>query len=598
MPNWNQTDEGNIGVLVEITLNGCANVYGSAPCTANREPGQECYNTFATCQDQPNYVPEDRVIRLSMVTQANQGFLGGAAPFDTIPCITQFPTMTPTTLKRGDGVATRGKVDIICTDIAGAVYNPRDPVDLYRKNRIDEDKGSFWGRMKALFPYYQRAPVEVVYYRHVDDAFGFEIVRRMRYRLLQIDGPTSEGQVKLRCDDLLGNLADEDVTYPATDSAVLAADITKTATTITITNEDSGSWPAGGGHFAIEGEVIRYASYSAGTLSGCTRGLYGTLADSHDAGEPCTITAVWDNVNVVDILSFYCILSGIDPAYIPYNNNPGNPDEWDFEKDRYLAGHNLTFAISEPTKLIDIVDQLCEQCYINLWWDPDQQKVRLSATNTALASQTARPITDTAQIIDQPMRIVELPKRMISQAWAYYDKTNVLAEDRPSNFANVAIEINTELESANAWGEKRINILFGSYLTGAGNVAIITNNRIISERSRPQYEMTFSVDGGDPVFTGEYLNIRTDLIQNPDGTPQDLTWQVIKVKETVPTARLEVTAASIRPTVPAEIRFANIVNVANEGVEYGDATDPDRAAWGWIAAVDGFENKDDPYWMS
>jgi len=41
--------------LVELITPKCANVYGSAPCTAAGAAGSECFNTRATCQDTANF---------------------------------------------------------------------------------------------------------------------------------------------------------------------------------------------------------------------------------------------------------------------------------------------------------------------------------------------------------------------------------------------------------------------------------------------------------------------------------------------------------------------------------------------------------------
>ena len=42
--------------VLELDLDRCANTYGVLPCTASGGPGEECYNTWQSCQDKPNYV--------------------------------------------------------------------------------------------------------------------------------------------------------------------------------------------------------------------------------------------------------------------------------------------------------------------------------------------------------------------------------------------------------------------------------------------------------------------------------------------------------------------------------------------------------------
>jgi len=57
-------DDKRIPVTVcELTLDFCANTYGVAPCTASGAVGTECYNTYETCQDIPNYIKTTKTYR-------------------------------------------------------------------------------------------------------------------------------------------------------------------------------------------------------------------------------------------------------------------------------------------------------------------------------------------------------------------------------------------------------------------------------------------------------------------------------------------------------------------------------------------------------
>jgi hypothetical protein len=155
-------------------------------------------------------------------------------------------------------------------------------------------------------------------------------------------------------------------------------------TTITVNGQNNAIWPATNGAFVIEDEFISYASHAGGVFTGCTRGAGGTAAVSHDFGESVIHAVYWNNVNVVDviydILTTYC---DIDPSYIPYNDNPADPDEWDDEKAAFLSGYNITRVLYEPIGAVAALTALCSQSYINLWYDPKRAKIRISATNTA-----------------------------------------------------------------------------------------------------------------------------------------------------------------------------------------------------------------------
>lgn len=579
---------------VLLQVNVCGLTYGQAPCTATGGPGFECYNCFATCQDKPNYLETPQTISLGMNSTIQPIFDGGVR--NAYQCLVGYPKYTPTLLKRGEGVAIRGGVDITAQDFVMLETAQGGMVDHHQSTRDNPMAGTFWGKFKARFPYYALSKVSIHYWEVSADGSDGALVDVLEYRLETIQGPDKSGNVVLKCRDVLTAIDKESAQIPEADGAALTASINPTATTIAINGYNAANWPAGGGVFVVEEEAVSYAARSGDNLTGCVRGVYGTDNSSHDADERAIISIVWDTVNVVDII--YDLLvnyAGIDPSYIAYNDNPGDPDEWDDEKAQHLAGYNITHVIYTPTSVSDALNAICEQAYINLWYEPKTAKIRISATNTGLASQTALPVSDTNNMIDGPVKLIERQKKMVSQSWYYYDKVSALADDSFFNYGEVDISVNTELESINAWGHKRVALLVGSWLYQGDNIAIITNSRIIDERSRPQYELTFQLDYKDSAIrTGQFINLRTDFIQGPDGNPVNLTWQVIKSKDVIPAAVIEVTVASIRPPLIGA-RFAKIVNVANESVEYGDATAPDRAAWGWIAAVDGFQNGDEPY---
>ena len=53
------TDKKELGkipvTVVEVDLDKCTRTYGVSPCTASGSSGNECYNTYATCQDTANF---------------------------------------------------------------------------------------------------------------------------------------------------------------------------------------------------------------------------------------------------------------------------------------------------------------------------------------------------------------------------------------------------------------------------------------------------------------------------------------------------------------------------------------------------------------
>ena len=406
------SSEANIHVNTRITLNMCANQYGVAPCTANLTPGFQCVNTFGTCQDKPNYVPTEGRLNLcsnSMVSwEDDPGILERA-----YPCIIEHPRHTSTEIKRGEGVAVRGGCDIICTDFAGPAIPTDTSRDPYVSDRADPGQGTFWGKFKDAHRYYDGAKVEIIHYQVFPEGTRIR-VSDYEYRLARIDGPDENGRVRLRCRDILAAIDDDSAVVPDADAASLVASINPTATSFEIQGYNPNTWAPSNGYFVIEEEACSYTTFNSGTgiLSGVVRGLGGTNNVSHDAGEAVSYAKLWSTVNAVDVIyELLTTYAGIDPAYIPYTTGVDPTAQWDAEKDTYLSGHNLTRILFEPNGVGALLDEICRECYLNLWYDPDLKQILLSATNTSLASQTALPFNE-ERMLTASQELKEVPNRI------------------------------------------------------------------------------------------------------------------------------------------------------------------------------------------
>jgi hypothetical protein len=132
--------------LVVITLDFCALTYGVLPCTATGGPGEECYNTFPTCQDKQNY---DRTTKEYRFTSLDAPYIKDARPYlDTIDWM-------QTEIKPGSltiiGRSTLTMADEPDTDIG---------IDPYVENRSSV-QGTFWKKLLARNKNYSGRRVEI-----------------------------------------------------------------------------------------------------------------------------------------------------------------------------------------------------------------------------------------------------------------------------------------------------------------------------------------------------------------------------------------------------------------------------------------------------
>jgi hypothetical protein len=524
------------------------------------------------------------------------GGVGTVIPDTGYPCLTKPPKLTSAQIKRGEGLSSIGAVTITARDFVDADRPPHG-LDPYWETRSPVTGGTFFPRLKARYPYLQRSAVFIAYYTF--DAAGAKVIHSFRrYAFDTMQGPDAAGTVIIKARDVLAALSGEDSVTPLVDNSELTSNINSTATSIPISNAFSPPWPVTNGEFTVGDEAIFYAAFDGVTATGCIRGLNDTTPVKHDAGDRTQVVTLYANMNVVDVIYDLLVThAGIDPARIPYNNNPLDPDEWDIEKEKYLSGHTINHGIPQPKKVYVLLKGLLSQCYLHMWYEPTTALVRLAATNTRVAELEATPVTEERDILAGTLKIKEVREGMVTQAWTYFDKYSYTLSDEPQNFGSVFVTVNTELEDPNAWGQKTIRPLLADWLRGGGNIAITTNNRTLNENNAPRYEVTFQVDGSSTLLLGEFITLSLFQVQDPAGVPITVSCQIVKHTELIPTARIEITATILRiiDLDAAPLRFGNIVNTFNETVEYSDATQLAKDSWAWVSTPGGFANGDAPY---
>jgi hypothetical protein len=522
--------------------------------------------------------------------------LGGVPPSDAYPCLNKFPVITSAEIVRGNGTGVSGGCQVHARDFAASDAPPMG-LDPYYATRTQPVAGTFFPRLRARYPWMQNYPMLVVYYTWAPDGTR-DIKSKRLYSISTIDGPDQAGNMLIKGTDLMAALDSKNDLVPRVDGSNLNGNINSIVTDITIADNVPGTWPPANGVFRVQDELIEYAAFDGTTASGCTRGTNGTTASNHSDGDRAQIVKVYNVVNVVDVIYDLMVNeAGLDPTLVPYNNDPGNPDEWDIEKSNYLAGHNITQYISEPKKVGELVRDLCTQCYLHLWYEPTTAQFRLAATNTRLAELDAIRITQEDNIIGGSIRMKERKKGIFTQAWVYFDKASPLLSDSTENYNSLFIDINTELEDDNAWGYTRISAILAYWLNGAGNIALTTASRALSENNSPLYEVTFQMDSKDAgILLGEFIVMKIRQALGVDGAPEDLSCQIIKVKELIPTVRSEYTARILRVVDPNFVaRYGLIVATRLDNTEYDDADQADKDTYAWASTINGFGVDDPPY---
>ena len=329
---------------VELSLDRCSLTHSVSPCTAANNPGGECYNSFATCQDTPNYNNSNtNTIKLS-------GAKDSVVP-GYIPCIDKV-SMAPTKITPGKGLGHRAQVTITCIDFP---VDDSANLDPYADNRnyIARDTGTFWGKLLARNPHLVGRSL-IVRQSHANDYDTSTGSKSRHYIIDRVDGPDKNGNVKIIAKDPLSLAESLKAQCPKPTNGALTADMSHGHNShFSVGTGEGAQYPTGEHWVRIGSEIIRIASRSGDTFQIGDRGDKGTTDDDHKQDDNVQLCYVADgsssyrvDLTIAELLSDF---TEIDNSYIPTS-------DWATEANQWTPLYYLNTVISKPTSVQKLLD--------------------------------------------------------------------------------------------------------------------------------------------------------------------------------------------------------------------------------------------------
>lgn len=296
---------------VEIDVDYCSRTYGTAPCVAalSSVNSRKCFNTFATCQDQTNFLKSTKTLTfINNRSNLPKGLIAypvlkenGISAFSgTVNVAGSNPRMNAFGRRAS---VTVSMVDFVDDDIWFDKYQSQRISGAAQFSAVGYDPGTvgtFFTRLKARWPYYAGRPIRVID-GYVDDGV-LTVTQTRHFIITDMKGPDSAGSVTFEGKDVLALADDKKALAPAPSRGKLSAAITNAVGQVfSLTPAGIGAEYPTSGYGTIGSELVTFTrAVDVVTVTG--RGQEGTVAAAHNLGDTFQVALYIDNARVDDTI--------------------------------------------------------------------------------------------------------------------------------------------------------------------------------------------------------------------------------------------------------------------------------------------------------
>ncbi len=565
---------------IEIDVDGCANTFGVAPCTASLSLAtpRKCYNTFGTCRDKPNFnrLAAFRTLRFS---EPRSNMPRGTTYFPALTSVSE-QSATVNIAGSDEDLSALGRRATVRVSLVDFPYHDR-LTDPYQRERvsgaaqIDEGgydpstRGTFFAKLKRRWPHYAGRPLRVIN-AEINGGVLTTLVTR-HYVITDMNGPDDEGRVTFEASDILDLAKNEKAVAPKPSNGSLSAGIGAGLLAFTLQPAGVGDseYPASG-RALIGTEIVTYTRV-ADVVTLTARGVAKTIAASHAAGD--TFQQVLHvNLTRIDVLmaSLLVDYAGIDPAFVPTAT-------WATEIDRWLPDLLLEAHIVKPTGVSTLIGDLAI-LGVSIWWDSATQLIGLKA-NRPPAEDTVFDLTD-----DNGIKAISVEdrddKRLTQIHFSSVMSDPTKSPTSKENYDRLFVTPDLTSELPQAYGGARIREVLCRWLDQGNNDLIRTlSGRLLARFKTAPQHFTILLDAKDTAIgLTAVLRVNSRSAQDETGKAETRLLQVIERSEPRPGHEIKIVAQAYQ----FDLRFALIAPDATP--VYSSASADEKRIYGFIGA--------------
>jgi len=479
-----------------------------------------CFNSFATCQDTPNYIKEVRTFRFIDRLDRPIGIV------DAVPAITNI-SYGPTRLEPGGGLAFRGKITVSLQDFT---TNDLTLDDYTRERSYDPlDRSTFFGKLKARQKFYIGRPMRVLE-GYMDEPFDIANFRTREFIIEQIIGPDKTGKVQIVGKDPLSKAQNARAKAPTPSVGTLAVAMDAITTSCTVSVGDGPDYDIDV-NCRIDDEIMNI-TFRAGDVLTVVRGVGGTTAAAHVIGVAVQSCLSYTDEPIIDVIQDLIEdFANIPASFVPFT-------DWETEEAASLTGYDLTTIISEPTGVQKLLKEIVEISLLDIWYSDVDSEIKLKLQTPF--TEVTEMLNDDENILADSLRIKDDNNRRLTRVLIYYGIRNFARDlTETENYSLVNFEIEADKEGVNKFNDEKIKVIFSRWMDASNIVQIqLTSQRLLDRFGNMPIEISFNLDAKDvPLLeTGDVYDIETRAIPDALGLPVATRFQVIETKPLKPSS--------------------------------------------------------------
>lgn len=444
-------------------------------------------------------------VRLDLTSLGGENYLFSypkeVVQFDSIPAL-QSISVRPAKLDPGRSLGERETVSI----------NIKDFLHVFDTESFTA--GTFWTKFRARFPSLQGQLISVF---RGEEGDALAEMERRDYIIDRIQ--INETGADISAKDPLYLLRSKASQAPNVNTGELLAAIDEDDLSFTLSPAGIGNleYPASG-RLCIGGEEIVSFTRSGDTVTLSSRGEnLGGTGIAHDEETKVQLVLEYDTATpseiINDLLTNY---TTVDASWIPLT-------EWQEQVDDYIA-RNFGAQIPVPTSVIKLMDELCEQVGLIMYWDAVARLIRLKP----LAPPSSGFIVNTSNLMGGSFDVQEQPDKRVSQAWVYYGQRDPTKKiDEENNYRRISVTI---ADNETDYPEPAIKKTFSRWISiNARTTAERLGDLIIGRYKIPPRAFTFSLwrTGEALPRLGNTLTINHWRLVDGDGVLAPVISQVL-----------------------------------------------------------------------